>query len=125
MNKLLIICGPTATGKTKLALRLAKKFDGELISADSRQVYKGMDIGTGKDVPNNFKFKISNLKLKNIDIGYYTDGEIRLWGYDLIDPKDKFSVSGYAEIINKVLKNIYKRKIVLDHYLFCFIRYLS
>ena len=49
MRKLLIISGPTATGKTKLALKLAKLFGGELISADSRQVYKGMDIGTGKD----------------------------------------------------------------------------
>jgi tRNA A37 N6-isopentenylltransferase MiaA len=47
MGKLLIICGPTATGKTLLAIKLAKKFNGELISADSRQVYKGMDIGTG------------------------------------------------------------------------------
>jgi len=46
--KLVIICGPTATGKTDLAARLAKKFSGSIISADSRQVYKGMDIVTGK-----------------------------------------------------------------------------
>jgi tRNA dimethylallyltransferase len=49
MNKLLIISGPTAAGKTGLAIKLAKKFNGEIISADSRQVYKGMDIVTGKD----------------------------------------------------------------------------
>ena len=55
-NKLLVICGPTATGKTGLGIRLAKKFDGEIISADSRQVYKGMDIATGKDLPPRAKF---------------------------------------------------------------------
>ena len=71
MSQLLIICGPTATGKTKLAIELAKKFDGELVSADSRQVYRGMDIGTGKDlIPiSNFKFQISkqfpNFKFQN------------------------------------------------------------
>ncbi len=50
MNKLLTIIGPTASGKTSLAVQLAKQFDGEIISADSRQLYKGMDIGTGKDL---------------------------------------------------------------------------
>jgi tRNA dimethylallyltransferase len=46
--KLLVILGPTASGKSDLAVQLAKKFNGEIISADSRQVYKGLDIGTGK-----------------------------------------------------------------------------
>ena len=46
--KIVLIVGPTATGKSDLAVILAKKFKGEIISADSRQVYKGMDIGTGK-----------------------------------------------------------------------------
>ena len=50
-NKLLIISGPTATGKTTLAVKIAKKYHGELISADSRQIYKGLDIGVGKDHP--------------------------------------------------------------------------
>ncbi len=47
-HKILVITGPTATGKSDLAVKLAKIFDGEVISADSRQVYKGLDIGTGK-----------------------------------------------------------------------------
>lgn len=47
---LLIILGPTASGKTKLAVKIADKFNGEIISADSRQIFKGMDIGTGKDL---------------------------------------------------------------------------
>lgn len=46
-NPLIVILGPTATGKTKLGAKLANEIDGEIISADSRQVYKGMDIGTG------------------------------------------------------------------------------
>jgi len=49
-NKLVVVLGPTACGKTKIGVALAKKFNGEIISADSRQVYKGMDIGTGKDL---------------------------------------------------------------------------
>lgn len=47
--KIVAIVGPTASDKTKLAIALAKKFNGELISADSRQIFKGMDIGTNKD----------------------------------------------------------------------------
>lgn len=47
-QKLIVIVGPTASGKSALAVRLAKKFNGEIISADSRQVYRGLDIGTGK-----------------------------------------------------------------------------
>ena len=49
-HPLLIILGPTASGKTKLAVTLADALNGEIISADSRQVFKGMDIGTGKDL---------------------------------------------------------------------------
>ncbi|MBU3905620.1 hypothetical protein KKH87_01190 [Patescibacteria group bacterium] len=49
LQKIIVILGPTASGKSDLAVKLAKKFDGEIISADSRQVYKGMDLGTGKN----------------------------------------------------------------------------
>ena len=47
---MIVVTGPTATGKTRRAVDLAKAFDGEIISADSRQVYRGMDLGTGKDL---------------------------------------------------------------------------
>jgi len=68
MNKVLIICGPTAVGKTSLALELAKKFNGELLSADSRQVYKGMDIITGKDLPKDgTKIYLTDLVFPNQD----------------------------------------------------------
>ena len=46
----IVITGPTATGKTKVAVNIASQYNGEIISADSRQIYKGMDIGTGKDL---------------------------------------------------------------------------
>ncbi|HTW97054.1 MAG TPA: isopentenyl transferase family protein, partial [Candidatus Methylomirabilis sp.] len=49
-NKIVVILGTTASGKTSLAVALARKFDGEIISADSRQVYRGLDIGSGKDL---------------------------------------------------------------------------
>ena len=48
--KIIVVLGPTATGKTKLAVQLARKFNGEIISADSRQVYRGLNIGSGKDI---------------------------------------------------------------------------
>src|SRR3989338_8745724 len=58
MHQLLFVVGATGTGKTSLALKIAKKFNGELISADSRQVYRGMNIGTGKDIPKRGKLPI-------------------------------------------------------------------
>lgn len=84
MNKLLIISGPTATGKTALAVELAKKYNGELISADSCQIYKGMDIGTGKDHPKNIKIHL----------------------VDLIEPNQKFSVAGYQKLVIKKIREI-------------------
>lgn len=86
-NKILVICGPTATGKTSLGISLAKKFNGEIISADSRQVYKGMDIGTGKE---------------------FSD-DVVIWGYDLVDPKEEFSVSQFAKFAKNKITDIQKR----------------
>jgi len=62
---LITILGPTATGKTKVAVQLAIDINGEIISADSRQVYRGMDIGTGKDL---IEFQKGNIKYHLIDI---------------------------------------------------------
>lgn len=91
MNKLLIITGPTATGKTALAIELAKKFNGEIISADSRQVYKHMDIGTGKDR------------------GEYIKNNIKIWGIDLVDPDYNFNVSDYVEYAAAAISDIQNR----------------
>ena len=117
-KKILVICGPTATGKTKLAFHLAKNLVfgpegsgsvGELVSADSRQVYKHMDIGTGKDLPVNVKCQMSNVKCSGKRICYYEINGIRLWGYDLVDPGKEFSVAEYVEIVSQVFANILKR----------------
>jgi tRNA dimethylallyltransferase len=109
MKKLLIICGPTATGKTELALYLAKKFNGELISADSRQVYKWMDIGTGKDIPEGFEFRVSSFEFEDIEVCYYTNGNIRIWGYDLVKPTEGFSAGRYVKIVKRIIGDIYDR----------------
>ena len=105
MRKLLVICGPTACGKTSLALGLAKKFGGEVVSADSRQVYKGMDIGTGKDLPKNSKFEIRNSKLG----GSYIVAGVPIWGYDIADSKKGFNVAQYTKITRTIIENIFVR----------------
>lgn len=85
-KKVFIICGPTSTGKTSTAVKLCKKLGGEIISVDSRQIYKYMDIGTGK-LPINLQ-----VPLEKNDNFWKIDG-ITVWGYDLTTP-DKF-FSGY------------------------------
>ena len=66
-NPLIVLLGPTAAGKTKLAVALAAHFNGEVISADSRQVFKGMDIGTGKDL-DEYQLDGKNIPYHLIDI---------------------------------------------------------
>jgi len=111
MNKFLIVCGPTATGKTKLGINLAQKFNGEILSADSRQVYQGMTIGTGKDI-SNFKFQISNsFQISNFkfQIGYYLINGIKLWLLDIVEPNYRFNVADYKKCAEVVLEDIWKR----------------
>ena len=105
MNKLLIICGPTATGKSALAVKLAKKYDGEIVSADSRQVYRNLSIGTGKDLPKTAKFKFNN----NMVGGSYEFGGINLWGLDLVDPNQEFNVTQYVRFAKAVINNLWYR----------------
>ncbi|MCL5090781.1 MAG: tRNA (adenosine(37)-N6)-dimethylallyltransferase MiaA [Patescibacteria group bacterium] len=87
MHKLLIICGPTATGKTSLGFNLAEEFNGEIVSADSRQVFCGMDIITGKQV----------------------DSKIKTWLIDIVNPDQRFSVADYYELAWKVISDIWHR----------------
>lgn len=101
MDKLLVICGQTGTGKTSLAFYLADIFDGELVSADSRQVYKKLDIGTGKDLLKDSKYDRR---------GFYDVGGIRIWGYDLVDPRRAFSVGRYLRFARRAIKDILKRE---------------
>lgn len=89
-NKLLVILGPTAIGKSDLAVKLAKKFKGEVISADSRQVYKGLDIGTGK---------ITKEEMQGI----------HHWMLDIKNPKETFNVAQYKKLADEKIKTIFKR----------------
>ena len=110
-NKLLILTGPTATGKTSLGLKLAREFNGEILSADSRQAYKHMDIGTGKDVSINSKFEIRNLKLENKDLNFGTydfDG-VPVWGLDIVEPDYKFNVSDWVKYAQMIIQDIQSR----------------
>ncbi|OGC47448.1 tRNA (adenosine(37)-N6)-dimethylallyltransferase MiaA [candidate division WWE3 bacterium RIFCSPHIGHO2_01_FULL_42_13] len=90
MATIFVILGPTSSGKTSTALDLCKRSNGEIISTDSRQIYKGMDIGTGK-TPINTKIKVE--KGKN---HWVLDG-IKVWGYDLINPDEYFSAYDFAK----------------------------
>jgi len=72
MQKLIVILGPTAVGKTKFAVQLANNFNGEIISADSRQVYISMDIGTGKDI-DEYKINEKIIPYHLIDVVNPTD----------------------------------------------------
>lgn len=93
-KNLLIILGATAVGKTQLAVQLANTFDGEIISADSRQVFKGMDIGTGKDLS---EYEIGGLKIP----------------YHLIDIKnagERYQVNAFKEDFYKAFELISSKK---------------
>lgn len=88
LPKLIVILGPTASGKTGLSLKLAKKFKGEIVNADSRQIYKGMDIGTGKVVDKK-------------GVVHYL--------LDVINPNEDFSLADYKNKAEAAIKNILKR----------------
>lgn len=90
LQKLIVVCGPTATGKSDYAVTLAKKINGEIISADSRQVYKGLDIGSGK---------ITRREMKGVPHHLL----------DVANPRRVFSVAQYQHLTTKAIKDILKR----------------
>ncbi|MDD3007022.1 MAG: tRNA (adenosine(37)-N6)-dimethylallyltransferase MiaA [Candidatus Pacebacteria bacterium] len=103
LKPLIVILGPTASGKTGLALALAKEFGGELLSADSRQIYKEMDIATNKlDSATTTEKTAIGKKL------YFIDGTpIHL--LDLIDPDESFSLADYKKVALKKIEEIYSK----------------
>ena len=88
MDKLVVLTGPTAVGKTSLSINLAKAINGEIISADSMQVYKGMNIGTAKIT----KEEMQGVKHHLIDI---------------IEPTEEFHVVRFKELVEAAIKQIY------------------
>lgn len=93
-ERLLVITGPTATGKTRLAVTLAERLSGEIISADSRQVYRGMDIGTGKDLSDYILPDGTKIPYHLIDI--VDAGEV----YDLYQWLSAFRAA-YVEVLER------------------------
>jgi len=87
---ILVICGPTASGKSDLALELARRLDGEIVNADSMQVYRGMDIGTAKPTPGQRAEKPHHL-------------------IDVADPDQPFSAADFAEAADAAIADIISR----------------
>lgn len=94
-NKIIVILGPTASGKSSTAISLAKKFNGEIISADSRQIYRGMDVGTGKE-PGHF----------DVHKKYYLSAGIPHYAIDIVSPKTDYSVAKFKRYADQVIVDI-------------------
>jgi len=95
-KNLIVILGPTASGKTHLAAKLAYDLHGEIISADSRQVYKNMNIGTGKD--------LSEFVINNRIIPYHI--------IDIIEPEDEFNLFEFQKRFYSVFNNLQEKKML-------------
>lgn len=90
MTRGVVVTGPTASGKTHLAVSLALRFGGEIVSADSRQVYRGMDIGTGKDLCE-----------------YTVDGvSVRYHLIDIVEPMEEFHLFKFIELARNAMEDI-------------------
>lgn len=89
-RKIIIICGPTAVGKTKYAIEIAKAFNGEIVSADSMQLYKHMDIGSAKPT------------LEELN-------QVKHYLVDDIDPKEPFSVAEYQRRAKLAIEDIFSK----------------
>lgn len=89
--KIIVILGPTSSGKTALSIELAKKYNGEVVSADSRQVYRGLNLGTGKVT----KKEMNGIKHSLLDVA---------------DPRKAFSVAEYVELAHTAIAQIVSRK---------------
>ena len=89
-EKILVLGGPTAVGKTDLSIKLAKKLNGEIISADSMQIYKKMDIGSAKVTIEEMDGVVHHM-------------------IDIVEPEKEFTVSDYKKLGDKIIKNILSR----------------
>ena len=89
-NKVIVICGPTASGKTALSIELAKQINGEIVSCDSMQIYKDMDIGTAKPTPDEMQ------GIKHYLIGH-------------VSPEERYSVADYKADAKKAIKEIIEK----------------
>lgn len=106
--QIIVIVGPTSSGKSDLGIKLAHKFNGEIISADSRQVYCGMDIGTGKIARDRHKGRLCNTKTP------FVSGGIIHHLIDVISPKKVFTANDFKKLGQKAIEEIMaKNKIAI------------
>lgn len=108
MKQVIVITGQTATGKSARAAALAKELQGELINADSRQMYQQLDIVTGKEFDPDSRFSLYYTK-KQYSIGTYTIAGTPVWLYDVVSPKHRFSSHDFVECALPVIKDILSR----------------
>ncbi len=111
-EKVLIVCGPTATGKTNLAAQLAKRFGGELINADSRQMYQGLDIISGKDFDGDSHPVLQKtvlLRGQSYPLVTYTVSGVPIWLYDVSPPARELSIAHFSELSRMVITDVAKR----------------
>ena len=90
MDRIICVVGPTASGKTKLAVQLAKAYDGEVVSCDSMQIYKHMDIGTAKPTPEEMEGVPHHM-------------------IDCVEPGEDFSVGKYVQLADGCVQDILSR----------------
>lgn len=90
MEKVIVICGPTASGKTNLSIELAKKIEGEIVSCDSMQIYQEMDIGTAKPTREEMQ-----------GIQHYL--------LDFVSPEERYSVADYQRDAKNSIREIMKK----------------
>lgn len=105
-NPIIVVTGPTASGKTALSFALAKKFNGEIICADSMTIYKGMDIGTDKPTTleaANHKHQLPITKQKD---GSYIINGIRHHLLDVLDPDREFNVAIFRALVEEKVREI-------------------
>ena len=98
--KVLAIVGPNASGKSDLAVQLAHKFNGEVISADSRQVYRGLNLSSGK-VPGKWKIRGFNRHYEYQDIPHHL--------VDIVSPRKPFTAQQYKRKAQRALQDILDR----------------
>lgn len=116
-QKLITVVGPTASGKSELAVALAQKFNGEIISADSRQIYRGMDIGTGK-VEGEWRSHKSQITNSESQINskskipknkFFIYKNIPHYCIDFVSPKRQYSVTEYKQCADAAIQDIASR----------------
>jgi tRNA dimethylallyltransferase len=97
-----IIYGPTASGKTALALTLARQTQANILSYDARQVYQGMDIGTGKDIPAGYQSQLSAINQRPVYTSLH-QSDPQLFGFDIVRPDEPFSIRHFYEYAQPIM----------------------